>query len=149
EPCRFLRDVLPILFAEAKLEAPADIPAERAQAKWAAGVPLLRGESVAPDPGFADRWKQVCAATGQPAAAEVAGAVQRGAFDARELIAASLNGRADSIHARAGDLGLDAALTTTVLRLTLLPQFAIISAHWATPFDNCRWDQGYCPICGS
>src|SRR5262249_14483905 len=141
--------VLPVLFTASPATAAVQIPSERAQSKWSAGLPLLRGESLAPDPGFAQRWRDVCAAAEQPTANAIAEALRSGDVDSRKLMEDRLAGRAKSIHAIATDLGLGAAVAATVLRLTLLPQLVAISARWDEAQNTCRWDQGFCPICGS
>jgi FdhE protein len=140
EPSRLLREVVPALFGEPLSAAPLDLPMERAQAKWTDGVPLLRGESLAPDLGFARRWGAVSAAAHLPAI---------DAGEARPLIDELLAGRPGTIHTRAAELGLDPAQTATVLRLTLFPLLAVISATWAEQLAACHWEHGFCPVCGS
>jgi FdhE protein len=152
DPAALLARLLPGLAAPAPDVAPPPVPAGRAAAKLAGGIPLLRGESVALDGGaLRRRWADVCGAVGHPqrdgAAAGLMSAVKRGRLSVEELAAAVLAGRPEEVHARADALGLDAALAATVLRFTLFPLLVPISA--ALPPPGPAWGRGYCPACGS
>ncbi len=122
---------------------------DRARAKLESGVPLLRGETMPWDSAdFARRWQQICAAMRpQDAGKALRAALSAGSLDPQWLIAETLAGRPEAIHARAAELGLDAGVTATVLRLTLFPILAAFSTKRLPP--SIRWDQGYCPTCGS
>lgn len=133
EPCRFLREVLPVLFAE-PVAPPIDITAERTRTKLSGGVPVLRGEMVEPDPAFARRWRATWTAAGKTAPDSAT---------ARNLLNELLTGQPDALATRATESGLDPGIATTALRLTVLPWFAAIHR------DAVRWEHGFCPICGS
>jgi FdhE protein len=139
EPCRLLGDVLPALFGVPLAEPELEIPAERARSKWGSGVPLLRGESLAPDAGFERRFRTVAAAANLSTAD----------CGVRELVPELLAGRREAIDAWAESHRLDPALTATVLRLTLFPQLAAVHARWTDELAALRWEHGFCPVCGS
>jgi FdhE protein len=149
-PAAVLGEVLPALFAEPVREAP---PGNGAAAKLAGGVPLLRGEqAVVEDAAFRRRWLAVCAALqnhrDSQAARALAAALREGRLTPAELVGHVLAGRPEQVHARAAELGLDAGLAATVLRLTLYP----VLAQWRSALRPHRagadWGRGYCPTCG-
>jgi FdhE protein len=153
-PAAVLRAVLPALYSEAVRETPPDLTPDQATAKFAGGIPLLRGETLnLDDSSFRRRWRAVCEAVRQHQGGEAPGklaeALRRGGLDARELIQEVLAGRSEAVHARADVLGLDAGLTATVLRLTAFPVLSQVSAAWEHFRAAGRWGQGYCPTCGS
>jgi FdhE protein len=153
-PAALLRDILPGLFAEPGEEASVAVTSEGASAKLAGGVPLLHGESLSADgKAFRRRWLHVCTAVDQhqrsDAARALAACLRRDRVSPDELVQAVLAGRAELVHARADELGLDAGLTATVLRLTLFPVLARLNMSLAPLRDDCAWEQGYCPTCGS
>jgi FdhE protein len=118
------------------------------------GLPLLRDEMVPLDTrDFARRCHHVCAAVARhqdnSLAPAVAEALRRDELDPRQLTDATLAGHPEKIHARADELGLDAGLTTTVLRLTLFPVLSRISGDLSSLLAGLQWERGYCPICGS
>jgi FdhE protein len=150
----FLRNVLPALYDEPPSETAPSLTSELAAAKLAGGVPLLRGESLAVDArSLGRRWQRVCAALhdrpGGEAAGTLAEAVKRGRLDLGEMLAALLAGRPEEVHGRADQLGLDASLTATVLRLAVFPVLEKVGAALAPLREGARWDPGYCPTCGS
>jgi FdhE protein len=167
ESAQFLRDALPGLYAEPIEPATLSITHEQALAKLNGGLPLLRGEALPLDvPAFSRRWLHVCASLErhQDAAvpAATAEALRRGALDPQRLTMDILNGHPEAIHAQADELGLDAGLMATVLRLTLFPVLSRVNSALAnlSPFPSPtgggarggighRWDRGYCPTCGS
>jgi FdhE protein len=164
----FLREALPGLYAEPIQSSAPTMTGEKAHAKLEGGVPLLRGESLPLDTdAFARRWQHVCSAVlgrlpspplrgsaggggmGGEGASAVAEVLRTGLLDPRRLMEDTLAGRPEAIHARADELGLDAGLTATVLRLTLLPVLSQVASDWVSFRAGCRWEHGYCPICGS
>ena len=150
----FLRDALTGLYAEPIAPATPAMTSEQAATKLDGGVPLLRGEAVLLDAsGFAHRWLHLCAILERHpegrAATAVAEALRSGSLDPRALTEATLAGRPEAIHARARELGLDAALTATVLRLTLFPALSQLESDLARLRAARRWEHGYCPTCGS
>jgi FdhE protein len=148
DAAKILGAVIPRLYVDPIESELPDITGERAAAKLAGGVPLLRGESVAVDlAGFKRRWRDVCAAVERTKKGPIAEAL-RGKLDPQQLTADALAGRTEAIHARADELGLDAGQTATVLRLTLFPLLTEINDA-LTPLRTVRWERGYCPTCGS
>src|SRR5262245_61678913 len=131
---------------------PSEIPAiapDRIATKRASGIPLLRGESVPLDvAAFARRWSHICSVVEHSRKGPIAEALRRGTLDARDLTAAVIAGRPGAVHGRADELGLDAGLTATVLRLTLFPVFTQINDA-LIPMCSGDWEQGFCPTCGS
>src|SRR5262249_11280880 len=148
--------ILPILYEEPVREPLPEIPAERAAAKLAGGIPLLRGERISFDTkSFRRRWLHVCAAlrhdqteSGTFAQALEDG-VRHGQLDPEELLGEVLGGRPGAVHVRALALGLDPGLTATVLRLTALPGLASLNAGLDPLRAATSWEYGYCPTCGS
>jgi FdhE protein len=149
-PATLLADLLPLLF-QSQPDTTPHIPPDRAAAKLADGVPLLRGESVSLDAkALRRRWAAVCAALArhQGAGEELAGAARGGRLSVEELAAAVIAGRPEEVHARADALGLDAGLAATVLRFTLFPSFVSLNTALAPLRAGAAWDRGHCPTCG-
>jgi FdhE protein len=151
---QFLRDALPGLYAEPIDPATLPITHEQALAKLNGGLPLLRGEALPLDvPAFSQRWLHVCASLKRhqdaAAPAATAEALRRGALDPQRLTMDILNGHPEAIHAQTDELGLDAGLTATVLRLTLFPVLCQVSSDLLSLRAGHRWERGYCLICGS
>jgi FdhE protein len=152
-PITLLRDLLAALYAEPITDPAPALTPEAAASRLASGIPLLRGEPLRLDlPAFRRRWQRVCAAVqkaGNSAAAALGEALRAGTLDAVELAAEAVAGRPGAIHTRADALGLDAGLTTTVLRFALFPSLAHVAGLLATLRAGRSWMQGYCPTCGS
>jgi FdhE protein len=149
-----LQDFLPALFCEPVRDNPPALTPEQAAGQLAGGIPLLRGESFQPDAkSFRRRWQRVCAALerrqGNEAAQELTQAAGNGSLDPLELAQQVLAGTPQGVHARADELGLDAGLTATVLRLTLFPVLARVEEVLRPLREGSRWEQGFCPTCGS
>lgn len=151
---RWLRELLPDLDpAQAAVAAPSLGP-EQAQARLAAGIPLLRDESIPLDvKAFGRRWQHACEVleVQQPdgTAAALAAAVRRGQLDSAAMTAAVVAGRPEDVRQRAEGLGLDPTLATTLLRFTLFPLFASLETLLAPLRETRDWPHGYCPTCGS
>jgi FdhE protein len=153
-PIAFLRVVLPALYRETPHEKAPPLTGQHASAKLAGGVPLLQGETWQPDEAaFRRRWRHVAAALElrEPGAAaqSLADALRSGALDPGELVRDVLAGRPGQIHTRSEALGLDPGLVATALRLALFPALSHVHAALAPIRASHRWDQGYCPTCGS
>src|SRR5262249_20320039 len=133
EQITFLRELLPELYGEPIPQTPLPLTPEAVATKLAGGVPLFRGEAVPVDAkALGRRWQQVCAAVqnrpgGEPAKT-LAEAVKRGRLDPAGLLAEVLTGRPQEVHTRADELGLDAGLAATVLRLAAFPALTTVSA---------------------
>ena len=154
EPAAVLIDLLPILCESPSNAAAPAIPPDRAAAKLAGGIPLLRGESVSLDAGLLRRrWAEVCAILGRhqqsDIPAQLAAAVKRGRLSVEELVTAVLAGRAEEVANRADALGLDAGLTATVLRFVLFPSLVSLNSARLSLCSGTAWEHGYCPACGS
>jgi FdhE protein len=149
---RCLADCLPVILAGSDGEQAWQMPHDQIAAKWSAGMPLLRDETITLDRReLARKWKTLCAAlsrhTGETE--RLANAVASGDLDLGEFSGFVLAGESHRLHQRAEQLGLDAALTATVLRWTLFSQLSLLQAALAANLPDERWPHGYCPICGS
>lgn len=161
--------LLRVTFNERTLAAlpQIDLDLDRAHVatKLAAGVPLLRGEALQ----INGRWLHnqmlaLCDALlavehSIPNAAGVQAqraalqslkqAVQRGSLDLHALTQDVLNGDPQQVATRAAQLDLDAGLTATLLRWTLLPLLEPLARRLAPLRQGQSWQQGYCPTCGA
>ncbi|HEX6289801.1 MAG TPA: formate dehydrogenase accessory protein FdhE [Herpetosiphonaceae bacterium] len=127
-----------------------------AATKLAAGVPLLRGESLALDHTWLhERFRQLCGALiEQPAADSTAAralsqAAQRGALDVPGLAVEVLAGDPGAVADHAARLDLDAGLAATLLRWTLLPTLEQVALRLQPLRQPIDWQPGYCPTCGA
>src|SRR5262249_32894783 len=141
-PVALLKDILPPLYEEPAREQPPTLDPAQASAKLAGGVPLLRGEAVSLDArSFRRRWQAVCSALQRhqdPAPARaLEEALRRGTLVPDELLREALSDQPEGLHARAERLGLDPALTATVLRLASFPALA----HLGLALDPLREGQ--------
>jgi len=147
-----LIEYLAVIYAEpAQAVVPAISP-EIVGEKLAAGVPLLRGETVDFGPAVQARLKNLVAALArfQPdAAPSFQKALRSGALDPKDLVAAVLDGQPLRIHERADSLELDAPLTASLLALALYPDLVSIRAGLEPLLAANPWQYGYCPVCGS
>ena len=153
-PAALLRDVLPVLYDQPPRETIPPISMEHAATKLAAGIPLLRDETLQLDMiALRRRWLGVCAAVqrNQSSAAgqALAEAVHQGTLNLNDLVRQVLAGRPEEIHAQADSLGLDAGLTTAVLGLALFPALSRINNALTPLRQGIRWERGHCPTCGS
>jgi FdhE protein len=148
-----LNGLLPILHAEPLRVVIPTITRETAAQKLSAGVPLLRGETLDIDwPAVERRLQDVVGALMQrraDAAPALAQAVRSGQLDIAELTSAVLAGHPEGVHELADSLGLDVALTASVLALTLFPVLVPIRAGLEPLLSAGSWTEGYCPVCGS
>jgi FdhE protein len=154
QPAAVLADVLPWLFVGSVRESPPALTAEHAASKLDGGMPLLRCEKLDVDPvTFRRRWRGIGIALQRhqqgDAPRALAKALRADGLVAGELAREVLAGRPEAVHARAVALGLDPALTATVLRWTLFPVFVHIRAALDPFLATTRWGRGYCPVCGS
>jgi FdhE protein len=149
-----LGQLLTTLFGEPCIEALPTLPPEQARAKVLGNIPLLRGEALALDEFiFQARWVAVSEVMGrhQDSAAPraLAAALTEGRLSGEEMLADVLGGRPEEIRRRAEEQRLDPVLTANVLRLTLLPMLARWAVALAPLRQGVRWEQGFCPTCGS
>jgi formate dehydrogenase accessory protein FdhE len=150
DSCSVLQSLLLELFSELPADAPPLIPTELAQAKGAAGTPLLRDVPLGLDEAsFRRRWLAVCAALQQPETELLADAVSKKTLEPMALLSDVLAGRLESVAIKAEALDVDAGQLATVLRLTALPLLAKFADALAERRMGVRWDYGYCPTCGS
>jgi FdhE protein len=147
----WLRDLLPDL-APDSAPPTLSLDAARARDKLASGTPLLRGEPLSLDgKALGQRWQRACDALRrrqQEAGAALADAVRRGRLDPADMAAAVVAGESDAVRARAGALGLEPDLATTLLRFVLFPTFTALEAALAPLREGVGWERGYCPTCG-
>jgi FdhE protein len=156
-PATFLLEILPRLYQNPNPETPPEISpeisCEHAAAKLAGGIPLLRGEGVAIDlKSFRKRWLDVCAGMERHksgAAKRIADSLRRERLSANEMICELLAGRPESIYLQATKLDLEPDTVALVLRLALFPILTSLCNILAPLQKGVRWEQGYCPICGS
>jgi FdhE protein len=153
EPIALLRDVIPILAPVADGPAPY-LETEYAQAKLAAGIPLLREESWLPDEGeFKRRWREICDIVRErrrdDGTAALATALRGGKLESGAMFRAVIAGRPGEVADQMERLGLDPALGATILRFTLFPALVPVSTRLATLREGVGWQHGYCPVCGS
>jgi FdhE protein len=153
-PAAVLSAILPGLYEPPVGEAPPSLDTDRAAAKLAGGVPLLRHETVQLDAdAFRRRWLHVCGVLqkhqNDEAARTLAEGARGGSWAPEALVGEVLAGQPEALHARADALGLDAGLAATVLRLALFPVFTQFGTALAPLRQGARWEAGYCPVCGS
>lgn len=149
-PCDVLQRTLEALFAEPIAEKPPNLSLDAAHEKLAVGLPLLRGlPLVLGGNALRRRWLAVCKAVApqNSNAKGIADAIA--SIEVESLLAEVLAGRPESVHARAEILGLDTALTATVLRLSVFPVLATFAAALEQIRERFTWEQGCCPTCGS
>jgi FdhE protein len=140
--------ILPELFMPAAVELAPPLDDARAREKLKAGVPLLRGETVAFDSSSLERrWQAICLHQPRGAGKELARAMPD--LEPAVLLGEVLGGRPESMTAGAQSLGVDAALTATILRLAAYPALARIAAQLADVRRPIAWSAGLCPTCGS
>jgi FdhE protein len=146
-----LIEYLAVIYAEPAQAVAPTITPEIVAEKLAAGVPLLRGETVDLGPAVQARLMHLAAlARFQPDAVPTfQKALRSGALNVADLIAAVLDGQPRRIHERAGSLGLDVPMTTTLLALALFPDLVSVCAGLEPWFAASPWQHGYCPACGS
>ena len=152
-PAEFFSDVLPGLFEGESNDQPPAISSEQVQAKLAAGVPLLRGESVKVDlAAFRRRWLHVARAVERhqdaPSGKALANVVHQNRWNPQDFIAAVLAGTPQLFHSWAEEWGLDSGLIGTVARLSLFRSFANLHVLLQSLRSDSVWQRGYCPTCG-
>jgi FdhE protein len=153
-PAAFLSEILPRLYEDPLRTSIPAMAADKAQAKLAAGQPLLRGEAFHIDKeGLARHWHSLGEAVerhqGGDATRRMRAGLDEGRLDPGELLSNILAGRADAISARANELGLDPGQIATVLRLLLIPVLGPVNTAWAQWHQSACWREGFCPTCGS
>lgn len=155
-------------FAERTLTAlpvpQLQLDSAHATTKLTAGVPLLRGEAVVLDAAWLrDQFLALCAALSEvdrgqaatgtsarrAAVQALAQATRRGTLDLHALSQDVLNGDPQQVAERAAQLDLDAGLTATLLRWTLLPLLETLARQLEPLHKGAGWQQGYCPTCGA
>jgi FdhE protein len=151
-PARFLRAVLPHLLPESGINN-SEIAEPAARARLETGVPLLRGARPSLDPRrLAQRWRSLCGALagqGNADAERLDRAIRKSQLDLGRLVEEVLTSGARGVHAQAEALGLDASLTTTLLRLMLFPSLAGAAADLAGFWKGVGWHRRFCLVCGS
>lgn len=154
--------LMEVSFRAAPPAVPVALNAARAATKLQVGVPLLRGETISIDPRrLRERFVQLCDALIEQAGQSTATtarrvsarslkqAVKRATLDPHALLLDVLHGNPQMVAERAAALDLDAGLTATLLRWTLLPVLEPIAKQLAALHENATWQHGYCPTCGA
>lgn len=145
-------DFLFVLYAEPIRVGVPPLTRETAAEKGSAGVPLLRGETLDVDWLIVKRRLQdvvgSLALRRADAAPALAEAIHSEKLDIASLATAVLAGQPHAVHERADSLGLDMALTASVLSLTLFPVLVTVRAGLETLLSAGSWAEGYCPVCG-
>ncbi len=88
-------------------------------------------------------------AVDNPRGRDLATAIRRRRVDLAAWGAEVLAGRPEAVEAGALDLGIEPTLTSSVLRLALLPTLARVSSALEAHRPGIRADRGDCPDCGS
>jgi FdhE protein len=148
-----LSEFLAVIYAEPARVVVPSISQEAAAEKRSAGVPLLRDETLAIDfPAVKGRLQNLAAAL-EPHrpddALALRKAIRSGELDVAELTSAVLAGQPQHLHERADALGLDTALTASLLALALFPDLVALRGGLEPLLAAGPWEQGYCPVCGS
>jgi hypothetical protein len=148
-----LAELFPIAGSRGTLMEVSGLTAERGATKLREGRSLLAGEPLVLDTeGFARRWKAVAKALCRHVdAASGTGLATRipCGLDPNRLVEHVLAGRTEAIRDEAAAHGLHPRVATTVLRLTLLPDFCRLNGLLEPLRKEVPWPHGYCPTCGS
>ncbi len=129
------------------------IDPEHAATKHQAGIPLLRGESLALDAqALRAQFIRLCdtmVARGNRGTVALRDAARRHHFHVRDLAMEVIAGDPRGVAERADRLGLDAGLAAMLVRLTLFPLLARLRQNHEALLHASTWRRGYCPFCGS
>jgi FdhE protein len=152
-PCKLLADLLPLLFSSKTSAVEFQLPAERAAAKLAEGIPLLRAEAIPIAEDLARRWDGVSGVIANhhdsDGGRRLQELVRKKALWPRELMRAVLSDDPAAVRTLAQQHNCDPDLTATVLRFTLLPSLSQLNVALAPLRPERGWEYGYCPTCGS
>lgn len=153
-PIDLFKDILPTLFADSIREQPPTLTLDQVTSRLADGIPLWRGEKITLDEAaFCRRWDHLCAAVQRQRSdnpgQQLMEALHARRLDPQEMLEAVLAGQPDQVFTLADRLGLDAALTGTILRWALFPVLAHLNTQVKLLRQGLPWEQGYCPVCGS
>lgn len=144
--------LLRVMYADVP-QLPFPFTPEHVALKCEGGVPLLRGEVQPFDAKrLQAQFERLCAVMvehNHPSARALADAAQRRTLEIAALAQAILSDDPAAIVQRADELGVDAALAATLLRLTLLPLLEQCSSAARTLRPADVWMHGYCPTCGA
>jgi formate dehydrogenase accessory protein FdhE len=124
---------------------------------------LLRGEPLALDGRWLQaRFRLLCAAlldrpAGRSTAAEasraamqaLSDAIRRDTLHVHTLAVEVLAGDPSAVADQAARHGLDAGMTATLLRWTLLPVLEQAALQLQPLRQHTEWQAGYCPTCGA
>ncbi len=128
------------------------IDAKHAGLKHEPGIPLLRGEPIAFDErALRDQFVRLCGVMqghGNQAAAALGRAAKGRNLSVAALAVDVIAGEPAAVAGRVDDLGLDAGLGATLLRLTLFPLMVKLVAQSKSLLASSDWRRGYCPACG-
>jgi formate dehydrogenase maturation protein FdhE len=153
-PAGLMTELLPRLYQDPIAATFPSLTPERGRAKLAGGVPLLRGESFyINQEALHQRLVILCDAVehhqGGEAGAALRAGVQAERLDPGELLGNVLAGNVDALHKRAEALGVEPGLTSTLLRLLLIPVLSPVNTAWLGVRQEVGWASGSCPTCGA
>ena len=152
-----------VAFRDLPTVAPVALDPAHAANKRAAGVPLLRGEPLTLDRAWLQaRYRRLCAALlDRPAGHSIAeqaartaiealsATMRRGTLDVHSLAVEVLAGDPGAVADQAARHELDAGMTATLLRWTLLPVLEQTALQFQPLRQHAEWQAGYCPTCGA
>jgi FdhE protein len=147
--------ILRTAYAQPPQAGPLRMSPERAAAKRAEGMPLLRGEALSLDmPAVEGAILRLCKAIArrldQPQdASAIAGAIARQELVVADMVRQTLDGETGALRERAAERGLNGQLLGTLLRFSLFPALEQLATQLAPLRALAPWQPGYCPTCGS
>jgi FdhE protein len=152
-PAGLLTELLPRLFQEPIQAVFPSLKPKWVRRKLLNSMPVLRGESFEINQqALHRRLQSLCDAVarheGSEAASAVRVALDSDRLNAGEFLSDILAGHPDALQARAEALGLEPGLTSTLLRLLLVPVLSPLNAAWAPERQDLVWKSGWCPTCG-
>ena len=151
-PARSLAGLILAAFQGAEPRSTPGWDLEALKAGWREGRPSFQVNPPRLDGAtLVARMRRLAEALGaeNDAAKAVAVAIRARRVDLMAWVAEVLAGRADEVARRAGAIGLDPSLASSILRLTLLPSLARISTELDRIRPEGAWDRGDCPNCSS
>ena len=151
-PARTLATLLVAAFQGTEPQPALGWDLESLQAGWRAGRPSFQTATPVLDEGvLAPRLRRLVEAlrAENDSATAFAAAVRTRRVDLMGWVAEVLAGRSDEVSRRAGAIGLDPELASSILRLTLLPSLARLSLDLDRLRPEGAWDRGDCPNCSS
>ena len=151
-PARTLADLLLAAFQGTEKQPVSSRDLESLLAGWREGRPAFHTDPPRLDEAaLMARMRRLVGALGTEgdAAKDFVRAIRDRRIDLEGWEENVLGGRSDEVARGAETIGIDPALASSVLRLTLLPSLARISLEIDRLRPEGTWDRGDCPNCGS